>query len=613
MAAQDFLILHGEKLAVGLIGVICAVLLFNAFTNDGIRSTGGEGGISAATIKSDIEYVVDYRPKAREPVLEAVPEYAAQMKEAFSRAIPATPLMAWTTAHPDMGPGDGGADKLSFVYVYELLTPILTVNDVIGSFVVTVALPEPQRSGDRLSDKDDVVWSRKAGENNLVSNSATVMGAVIEQQVGMGPWEPINEGKPLLFDDFLTGVSVPTVDYETYSFRARLLAVATGYRFEVPGGGEVMVANGRWQVAADAEPTEEDFRRLMVAANTGNQAALAGFLRPVEVADLSLKANESAYLGPQTEPVSLRAQSALKFQLLKLDPDPEDPAKSSALVLLTKLIRAGERQGWLEMQKFSLKPGMKLGKPDVPIPDPTTDSPLDVRHDLTTPFELVKVDKDVERILYYELKAVARKDGKPGKELEVRPKVTSSDTATFKNTKTGELLVLAKLVTLSRPANPDAMITPDFEPVDEQKAFRLDPGTFVQQELKPPLPTKHAPGTGPLAELLRKGEKTAETDTDYYEMPDGRLYYYEPLNKKVLMLWKPGVTPKPKVAPPKVEPQVPPGGRQPALPEGMPPGLPPGLPPGMTPDMLLPGMPLDLMPPGMTPPEAAPAGGRRRR
>jgi hypothetical protein len=615
MAAQDFFILHGEKVAVGVVGAVCAYLVINAFTNDGIRPLkGGDAGTSAEDIKGSIQFISDYRPKAKPPILKPVPEYAARMKNDFARTLSAPPQMAWVTAHPDIVPFVL-TGKLSYVYVYELLAPKLELKDAIGSFEVKIAVPEAQRVSDRCSDKDDQTWSR--ADPNPIENHATIIGAIIEQQVGKGEWAPLNDGKPVPFEDFAKGLSVPTVDWESYGFRGHLVAAATGYTFSDAPGGEVMVANGRW-MDVETTPTEEDFKALLGAVNKNNAAALAKFLHPAQVAGITLKPQESAYVGPQSDAVVLRAQSAVKFQLLKLDPDPANPANSMATVLLTKLLRDHDKEGWVEMQKFSVKPGGKLGG-DVVAIDPSIGGTIKTHIDLSTPFELVKVDKDVERIAYYELKTVARKDGKPGKEFEVRPKASASDTATFKNTKTGELLVLAKLGTLSRPSNPDAMITPDLEPVEERKAFEKDPGAFVQQELKPAPPIKHAPGTGPLDELFRKGDKTAQTDTDYYEMPDGRLYYYEPLNKKVLQLWKAGVTPKPKVELPKPEPkpEAPPkpDPRKPAPAGAVPPDVPPGaMPPGMIPPGAMPpGMiPPDGMVPGGAVPTPAPSGNRRR-
>jgi len=619
MAAHDFFVMHGEKVVVGVVGAACAYLILNAFTNDGIRTTGGEGGVSATTIKDDIAFIDSYRPKAKEPILKPVPDYAGRMKNDFTRIIPAPPLMAWVTAHPDMGQtsaDSGGGDILSFIYVYELLAPTLTVKDAIGSFDVGIALQPPQRTAERLSDKDEATWTRKANEGQIDS-SVDIVGALIERQVGKGEWEPVNDGKLLMFSDFQTGVSIPTVDYETYGFRARLVARATGYGFGAPGG-EIMIANGRW-IGLDAEPTEADFLKLMGAVNQRNQAVLSKFVRPTKVTDMpalatvDLKGRENLYVGPQNDVTVLRAQSAVKFQLLKLDPDPADPAKSTATVLLTKLLRANGKEGWVEMQQYkTLKPGAKLGDDTRKLDDPTDDEALKVPLDLSTPFELVRVDKDVKRVYYHELKLVARKDGKPGKEFELRSKEKTTDTATFKNTRTGETVVLAKLERLTRPNSPDAMITPDLVPVDEREAFEQEPGGFVQQELLPALPILHEPDTGPLEDLFKKGRKSAKTDTPYYEMPDGRLYYYEPNNKLVPPdVWKLGVTPRPKADVPKPEPKVAPTptptpapagtGRKPAVPE---PGILPDdghMPP---PDMMPPTIPGGGSIPG------APGGGQ---
>lgn len=600
MAARDFFILHGEKVAVGVVGTMCAYLVINAFTNEGIRPVGGAGGASAKSIKDDIQFIDSYRPKALAPILKPVPEYASRMKNDFGRTIPAAPLMSWTSAHPDLGPTTV-VGRLSFAYIYELLPPVVTVKDAIGSVVVTVDLPPSQRDGERLSDSLEQKWTRK-DTNSTVENHAEIVGAIIEQQTANGEWTPVNGGAMLPVEEFATGVTLPTLDYESYAFRARLVARASGFRFEGNGGGEVLVADGRWK-DPETPVVENDLKQVVAEININKPATVAKFLRPSEVAGVAADGNDSTYLGPQNAPVKLRAQSAVKFQLLKLDPDPNNPADSTATVLLTKLMRGNGKEGWIEMQKFTVKKGMKLGDTrqiDVPIDERPDKVPVD----LSTPFELVKIEKDVKRIFYWELKLVARKDGKPGKEFELRSKDKVTDTVTFKNGRTGELLVLTKLDRLTRPNNPDAMITPDLQTLDEKEAFEKDAGAFVQQELLPVAPIKHAPDAGPLQELLRKGDPLAKTDTDYYEMPDGRLFYYEPNNKKVMPnVWKPGVTPKPKVEAPKPAAPVEPKG--PAVPSDMPTSDAPMMPPAGSP-------PPGMFPPGTVPPGAAPAAPKTR-
>jgi len=277
-----------------------------------------------------------------------------------------------------------------------------------------------------------------------------------------------------------------------------------------------------------------------------------------------------------------------------------------ATILLTKLLRGDGQEKWLKLQKFTLRPGDILGGPkneDNPLTPETSKEEFD----LTTPFKLDKLEKEVERILYYEVKAVARPDGK-GRMLDFKPKTVMTDVATFSNTRTGEVVKLVKLGRLIRPGDPQARIYPDLTAAEEDKLFEADPGTFKQQPLKPDPPVKHAPGTGPLEELRKKGDRLATTDTDYFEMPDGRLYYWQPLNKDVFMRLTPGATYKAHeaVAPvPVPEPAAPrpPGGKT-RPPEGPTPGFPPGgIPPGSMPPG---GMPPGSMPPGGMPPGAMP-------
>ena len=596
MSAKDILILHGEKLVIGVAGLVCGLVLYNTFVNEEVRPSGE--GATAQDIKDAIASIDEYRKRAKPPLLKPVPEYAQRMKDDFARAIPSRPAMAWTTVHPDVGPI---TPPDTFLYVYELLPPTLEVRDAIGSIEITVGLPESIRGPERLSDQPSVAWTRK--DVTELRNNAGIAGAIVEQRIGKDPkaeWTPILGGKLIPLAELEAPISIDgIVDFETYAFRARLIATATGFRAGSDDSGDVLVAEGR---ALPEEATiDEDWWRKLESRIFGKSQDFKGFITPgPTVAGLEIASGENVYHGPLAEPVTLTASSAIRFQLDKLAPDPQKPDAQLATIHLTKLLRDKEQEKWLPMQKFNVPLGAVLGGPKN-IKNPLVPgSPIE-EFDLTTPFKLEKLEKDVKRVIYYEVKVVARTDGKPGKALDVQATEKGTDVATFLNTRTGDRLKLAKLVRLTRPGDPKARIYPDLTPVDEEEAFNKDPGRFVQQALLPEAPIKHAPGAGPLEELRKKGDRQATTDTDYFEMPDGRLYFYQPLNKDVFMRLKPGATykarevaPPPAPVPVPVEPAAPTKG---ATSKPTPPGSVP--PPPMPPGMLPPGA---VPPPGMMPP-----------
>lgn len=535
MSAKDILILHGEKIALGITAVICGLVLFGTFVNDDIRPSAE--GATAKDIKEAITSIAEYRKKARPPLLKPVPEYAQRMKDDFARAVPSRPLMAWTTAHPDMGPV---TPPDTFLYVYELVAPKLEVKDAIGSLELIVALPEPVRGNERLSDLPTVEWLRK--DVGTVTNLAEIAGAIIEQRVGKDPkaeWKPIAGGKLIPATDLVAPIIIDGIDdFETYAFRARLVAKATGFRPGSDAGGDVLVAEGRL-LPLETAPDEEWWRRLELRI-FGKNPDFTGFITPSPApAGLEPTEGHSVYRGPLAEPVAVVASSAIRFQLDKLAPDPQNPNAQLATMLLTKLLRQDGKEAWLPMQKFTVPIGAVLGTPRN-IKNPLAADGIE-EFNLTTPFKLEKLDKDVKRVIYYEIKQIARTDGKPGKALDVFLKEVSTDVVTFANARTGDKLKLARLIPLTRPGDPKARIFPDLAPVNEKQAFEDNPGAFTQQVLLPDPPIRHAPDTGPL-EDLRKKDKQAFTDTDYFEMPDGRLYFWQPPNRDTYMRLKPGAT-----------------------------------------------------------------------
>jgi hypothetical protein len=156
---------------------------------------------------------------------------------------------------------------------------------------------------------------------------------------------------------------------------------------------------------------------------------------------------------------------------------------------------------------------------------------------LNTGFAVEAIKRDQKRILYYEIKEKAR-EGSKGKDLDIVPKEVLTEVLVVRNIRSKSLMELIRLGTIRRPGKADAIIFPAMTApvIDEDAHFRAHPGDFQQSSLVPPAPKMHKPGTGPLVKIRveHPGEESFyETDTAYAELADGRVVWYEPINRRL--------------------------------------------------------------------------------
>ena len=190
--------------------------------------------------------------------------------------------------------------------------------------------------------------------------------------------------------------------------------------------------------------------------------------------------------------------------------------------------------------------GEGLGKP-IPIPNPF---PLpgakpgdNVPEDFTTQYVLTAVKQKVPRIIYYEVFLEARPGGGKAKDLKFKSKPIDTEVAVFTNTKTGSVIERPRCEKIIRPNKPLSYFYPDIplSGYNEVEEFKKNPANFKQNELLPKEPKPHNPGEGPLAvEFKLKNDPLLQTDTIYYELPDGRNIYWDNFNNKVRVFIKAG-------------------------------------------------------------------------
>jgi hypothetical protein len=625
MSAQTFLLAHGEKLALAVVAGGCGLVLWSAIDDPTIRPKDNQTQIEAINAK-----IAAVFKKQSPPVMKEPRPYLDQLLGRVGESAPVTPTMAWLTNPPDKGPTrtqppdpEGkppvGGQNFAYLYIYELLAPTVGIKDAIGSLKITVAAPESEAKGARrISSETERKWTRD--EKGLITNTGRLLGVQIEIKVGDNEWKPLvlpgaSKDGVLPLSAIPAGeVTIPTPEpWQTHKLRARLIAAATALDIDktIPERPKqtVLVHSG----PASGGPTEDPavLEKALAQINSKNGPLFKTLLRPVPgplPAGTRLQADEKLFLGAwslDSPEATVQATDSVRFALLGFSTAqlPEDPQKSRDVgrFLLLRLFEQGGERKWMEKpleEKFGV--GDQLGLKQVQIPNPFP-PPKTIVQDLDTPFVVDKLVKDQERVLYWFIKPVARKDGAKGKELLLEKKTVKTDIVELKNPNTGSVLVMTKLISVNPPSGKDVLFYPHRPgSLVEKDEFTKAPSEFRQYKLIPEAPKAYKPGTGPLDELYKakKAEgaldlASYETDTDYYVFPDGRIAWWELVERNVKVHDPDGVmTPKeavapvnptPEAAPEPVGPTGPPGpkakaGKQPATPPGMPPG---GMPPGM--------------------------------
>jgi len=611
MSAKQFFIAHGEKVAISLTLLLVAAQCYVTFTDSSIRPANISPG--EIDIKNSAIDAVFQQGKA--PILKPVPGYLNDMEARFDKANLPVPSQSWLTAAPDRGPGSGGL----LLYVFEVPGPTVAAVDTVGSAELTIILPTPNRNaGKRLSDSLSATWERSA---EGITNRAEDVGVVIETHRGDNQWKPLVA--KVLKQGFISltkledlGGKIATENLEPWirhSFRARLIAKATGLDLEQAiqpkATASVVVVPGTL-IPEGEDVSWGEFTEKVRAKDAKTLSKLAKPTKDV-APGVTLAADEKLYSGANSEVVGVQVTSNVRFALDKVGADLTDPTKEVASFLVTKqfTLKVGDKQ-WLKTpQSFKAAIGDTVGgmaKTEIP-----TNPGQIVNVDLTTPFKVVEIKRQQKRILYWEILPESRAGGK-GKDLKAQAKEAPVDVVVVENAKSHNRMELTKLIPIKRPTRPNPITFPHLESdIDEESEFRRSPSEFVQAVALPAEPKRYEPDEGPLGKLREEHPDAADiytTDTGYYELGDGRLVWWEPLNKTIRQNPEPtadGIKhTAPVVAPvvpvvPKIPGKTPHGPVPPGkLPNGMPPG---GMPPGMVP----PGR----MPPGMTPPGGIPPGG----
>jgi hypothetical protein len=546
MSAQDLLIAHGEKIAVLLVTAACGYGLYGTFTNPEIRPTD----ISMQKITDMVDTVERERGSQAPPVLKAPSNYLDEMLARWAVKLPSSKYMAWLGAAPDVGPIDV---RSSQYYIYEIHPPQLSVVDNIGNLDLTITMPGSKRTTDvRISDAPSKTWSLEG----RADNKAQWLGLHVEFRVGLGKWQPVS-GKevrnglmPLKDGTTSVSLNMPTVEpWQRHYFRARLVAKATGLQLDQAKSNDqqqtVLVSQGTYP---DQDLDWAKLQNQIGDVITGDKAVLAKFQAGTKDGAFAdqLKAGELLYSSLDSDEVNVLATDSIRFVFDKMNQDFQNPANNGASILLSKYLRDPKAQDkktgkWMDPpHAFKLAPGEGLGG-IVDIPNPF--GARKVRENLETPYVLTEVKTGVKRVVYYEIFPQSRPMGGKAKDLKLNKKEIDTEVAILTNSKSGKVMELPKCERLNKPNKPLSIFYPDFSGTlyNEADEFKKNPARFKQNDLIPKEPVAHEPDTGPLEELRKRtNDPQKHTDTVYYELPDGRLVYWEDVNHLVVVIVREG-------------------------------------------------------------------------
>lgn len=634
--AKDFGIRHGEKIAVTIAFASCAWFIYGIATDTEIRPKN----ITMERINEMVQYIEERRATAKNPEIKRPPPYFDEMMTRWGIELPSNPYYVWMSTLPDVGPPDNDDLRL---FVYNLHAPTVKAEDHIGTVELTITPPMSAKSSDqRVSSEAKATWNTDR-KDRKVENIAEQLGALLEVKINGKDWEAVKAkgvgaNGMVTFKDGTAKIIFDTTEpWVRHSFRARTLLKATGFPLDHPVSANnenpdqtVLVFAGDypddpidWKGLA-GKLGQKDPDKDLVAKFLAGKTSMAGVP--------ALRPGELLYISDNSDEMVITPTADTRFVFIKAIEDPTNPDQLGAQLEVNKLIRETKidpktgmetkSEKWLAtpVEYKLLKKGDPLNFKRAVL-DPNSDKGKKEEFTFDTPFSLNVVEKDVERIEYYEVKPESRPAGGRDKDLKVVEKTIQTQAVELDSSTTGQKLILVKLARITKPPHPLAVVYPNFPSLvyDEVTEFRKDPAAFQQWGLIPTAPVEHDPGTGPLEEWRKKtGNNLLATDTKYYELADGRLVYWENVNKTLEVYRIPGSesdikpivdTPPPETAKtPDAAPKTrtPPSHvgtrpRPPAPPQQPPPGVvPPGPPNGQQP----PGQATGITPPGPPPGQA---------
>ncbi len=554
MNIKALLLARGEKILLALVVLLCGWWVYRTSTDDSIRFEA----VSLTDFDNAMAAISQAAGEAGRPIFREAAPVPRHIRERLATSPRVPSLSQWLIAHPDLDKAqDDGPTAPSRVVVYEILTPRLQVRPRVGSFEMTINLPESERAPGRHDDdqvriKDGarVSWERHVGFP--VRNHARWHSVLLEYAIGEDEqeltWEPVvtpttPQGRlPLLTETRPEGrsftVTVSGVEeWARYHFRARLLVEATG--FESGQGPEVHPERPR-EVLVLSRPLDQ------WPTSDEHFDDLAGFQRAQNLHQAAARQRDGLFVGRLSATESHRAPSTVAICLVfARAPMMEGEPKRARFLVKRKIEdRRTGNQAWTPAERFDVELGDALGQDNVTIQDPFRENARTVV-DLRTPFEVESVDPDAERVFYYEVRhrRTMAEDGTIGEaRFQIQPFTRRVGQVVLRNTQANLSVPYLSVQRIpTPPERPGFYYSPARPGRDESQEFEERTDDFVQPQAAPPAPVLHEDEE---RAVLRRVSPVPVIPYDriqlpYVEMPDGRVLYYDTINNQVIEAYLP--------------------------------------------------------------------------
>ena len=536
------LIQHVEKIVLLLVLVLCGLWINGLLSNPKTLPDK-----DAAKPKID-QWIKEVKAAVAEtpPSPEKPMDYTGVIQNRLSVEVGFADTLQWLTAHPDIVEGSTGSKNV--FSIYQVLTPTVSVEDEVGSILVSVALPSDSGRGDEVKGGSEANWERELPNKDVVKNHGRWLGVRVEFKSGTnGKWLALRsagrngtylfkQGDYSLPEFRHTGVQ----GKQQYSYRACLLVAATGINEEGLSevGQETIVFNGEYRGPID--------RKAWANAN----GKLNGRILPLEAAALppgvKLAEGEKAYQGDfGTAGVIEQAESDMIMAVKQIGGFGEEVTLRLYMMKMIRDIR-GEIMGWTEPEEFKdIKIGDKLGGPDRRVKIRGRENLGFTLVDFSSEWVLQDMNMEGRRIFYYEVKKVSvpKDETYPeGVKLELREKAkTNTHVIKINNgIETIELIRLERNVSIPQRVMKYCypLLPGNAEKFEELDSFlNGDPLEFVQPILEPEKPVEKPPTDLPPVDV-DLGEKPFQTNIPYYVFPDNRVVFWDHVNKELRILGK---------------------------------------------------------------------------
>ncbi|TVR11923.1 MAG: hypothetical protein EA401_10115 [Planctomycetota bacterium] len=543
MKLPPFLLNHGEKLLVALVLLGSIAVVWSTVADEDTQPSRPGSQIEADFARIEQASRMSARPNLRPSV-----DTAQLIRDRFAVAeqLPRSNVVAFVHEIWSLGQ-TVFMSYPPYLYGFELRQPSLSVSDQVGSLRLSLTLPEARRDRNhpRLRDgMERMQVTRSVRPQESYTNTAQVLGVQIERRAAGGRWEPLsgigNDLGFLTLDRVRESLPITDVsEWQSYEFRARLIASATGPEEEGKPtlGNEVLVFAGESPLPPDPQIWEEQdtlaFQGVPLSISTAERMRSVSRSAIASIARRELSSREQVYLGPWSPVVGEQVSSTTRFALVRIAPPLQEGEQPRVTFGLTRQV-GGD---WLPLQRMDVAMEGPVGSADHVYRDP--ESGLNVTIDLSTPFKLVDVDLEAERITHYVI--TNRSDPAQGtRVLEVAERIDrTARTATIENTTTGRQMTLVQLsrIVVRPPAQAMANY-PDYEPgaINEVDLFVKDPMGFRQPRLRLPEPKFHEPDDPTIIERFPEAANL-RIEVPYISLPDGRFLVIDALNDRIIRIF----------------------------------------------------------------------------